>query len=66
VKGKTINYLDSSVVDLVRATWEGNKTNNSGYLGVLINGLEARDYSIELDRKILENAIKLISRGDFI
>jgi hypothetical protein len=66
VKGKTINYLDGSVVDLVYATWEGNKINNSGYLGVLINGLKAYNYGIELDCKILENAIELIPRGDFV
>ena len=40
--------------------------NNSRYLGVLINGLKARDYGIELDYKILENAIKLIPYRDFV
>ena len=66
IKGKTIDYLDGSVVDLVWVTWEGNKMNNSRYLGVLVNGLKACDCGIELDYKILENAIKLIPRGDFI
>ena len=66
MKGKTIDYLDSSVVDLVYATWENNKINNSGYLGVLVNGLEACNCGIELDHKILENAIKLIPYGDFV
>ena len=66
MKGKTINYLDSSVVDLVRATEEGNKINNSRYLGVLVNNLKAYNYSIELDYKILKNAIKLIPYRDFI
>ena len=65
-KGKTIDYLDGSVVDLVCTTWEGNKINNSGYLGVLVNGLEARDYSIKLDHKILKNIIKLIPYRDFV
>ena len=40
--------------------------NNSGYLGVLVNGLKAYNYSIELDYKILKNAIKLIPYRDFI
>ena len=66
MKGKTINYLDSSVVDLVYATQEGNKINNSMYLGVLFNGLKTYNYGIELDYKILEDAIELIPREDFI
>ena len=40
--------------------------NNSKYLGVLVNGLKAYDCGIELDRKILKNAIEPIPRGDFI
>ena len=40
--------------------------NNSGYLGFLVNGLKAYNYSIKLDHKILKNAIKLIPRKDFI
>ena len=40
--------------------------NNSGYLGFLVDGLKAYNCSIELDCKILENAIELIPRGDFI
>ena len=36
------------------------------YLGVLVNGLKAYNYGIELDRKILKNAIELIPYGDFI
>ena len=66
MKGKTINYLDSSVINLIYATWEGNKINNNRYLGFLVNGLKAYNYSIELDRKILKNAIKLIPYRDFI
>ena len=66
MKGKTIDYLDGSVVDLVYATWEGNKINNNGYLGFLVNSLKVYNCSIELDYKILENAIKLILCGDFV
>ena len=66
MKGKTINHLDSSVVDLVYTTWKGNKINNSKYLGFLINNFKAYNYSIKLNRKILKNAIKLIPHGDFI
>jgi predicted transcriptional regulator len=40
--------------------------NNSGYLGVLVNSLKAYNYGIKLDRKIFENTIKLIPRGDFV
>ena len=40
--------------------------NNSRYLGVLINGLKAYNCGIELDRKILKNAIELIPCGDFV
>ena len=36
------------------------------YLGVLFNGLKTYNYSIELDYKILEDAIELIPREDFI
>ncbi len=66
MKGKTIDYLDGNVVDLVYITWEGNEMNNSKYLGVLVNGLKACDCGIELDYKILENAIELIPHRDFI
>ena len=66
MKGKTINHLNSSVVDLVCATWEGNKINNNRYLGFLVNGLKAYNYSIKLDYKILKNAIKLIPCRDFV
>ena len=40
--------------------------NNNRYLGVLVNGLKAYNCGIELDRKILKNAIKLIPYRDFI
>ena len=40
--------------------------NNNRYLGFLVNGLKAYNYSIKLDRKILKNAIELIPCGDFI
>ena len=42
------------------------KINNSKYLRFLVNGLKAYNYNIELDRKILKNAIKLIPCGDFV
>ena len=40
--------------------------NNSGYLGVLINGFKAYNCGIKLDHKIFKNTIELIPRGDFI
>ena len=66
MKGKTIDYLDGSVVDSVYATWEGSEINNSRYLRFLINGLKAYNYGIKLDCKILKNAIELIPYRDFI
>ena len=40
--------------------------NNSRYLEVLINSLKAYNYGIELDYKILKNAIELIPYRDFV